>query len=107
MGPALGGYVWSMTTPVFVCRRCRGGRELAERLERRDDLDVRAVGCQKICSGPVVGVRRDGTISWFRRVDSKQLRKALRSWIAGPDDERPPKKLRRLLVPARAGRIRD
>jgi hypothetical protein len=96
-----------MATPVFVCRRCRGGCELAARLDRYDELDVRVVGCQKICSHPVVGVRHDGTISWFRRVDSKALRKKLRAWIADPDDGRPPKQLRRLLVPARAGRIRD
>jgi hypothetical protein len=95
-----------VATSVFVCRRCRGGRELIERLEQREELSVRSVGCQKICSHAVVGVRRGGTITWFRKVDSKPLRKAVRRWAVAPDAERPPKRLRRLVVPKRAGLLR-
>ena len=95
-----------MPTPVYVCRKCDGGRRLMEQLDGKDDLDVRAVGCQKICSHHVVGVHAGGTMTWFRKVDSKPLRKALRRYIAAAPTTELPKQLRRLTVSKRAGQLR-
>jgi hypothetical protein len=95
-----------VTTSVYVCRKCDGGRRLAERLDRDDDLSVRAVGCQKICSHHVVGVRAGGTVTWFRKIDSKQRRKALRRYIAAAPTADVPGPLRRLTVAKRAGHLR-
>ena len=95
-----------MSTAVFVCRKCDGGRGLIRRLEKDDELQVRAVGCQDICSHHVVGIRRTGTIVWFRRIDSKARRKALRRYVRDVQRDRVPKVLRGLTVAKRAGRIR-
>jgi hypothetical protein len=95
-----------VTTSVYVCRKCDGGRRLAERLDRDDDLSVRAVGCQKICSHHVVGVRTGGTVTWFRKIDSKRRRTALRRFIAAAPALEVPEPLRGLTVAKRAGRLR-
>jgi hypothetical protein len=94
-----------VTTSVYVCRKCDGGRRLADRLDRDDDLSVRVVGCQKICSHHVFGVRAGGTVTWFRKIDSKQRRTALRRFIAAPSVA-VPEPLRRLTVAKRAGLLR-
>ncbi len=95
-----------MSTAVYVCRKCDGGRRLIERLEDDDELSVRAVGCQKICSHHVVGVRAGGTVTWFRKIDSKQRRKALDRFIAAAPSVEVPERLRRLTVAKRAGQLR-
>ena len=95
-----------MSTSVYVCRKCDGGRRLIERLDGDDDLSVRAVGCQKICSHHVVGVRAGGTVTWFRKIDSKQRRKALGRFIAAAPSVEVPEPLRRLTVAKRAGQLR-
>ncbi|CAN5786671.1 hypothetical protein BH24ACT3_BH24ACT3_14440 [soil metagenome] len=38
--------------------------------------------CQKICKGPVVGVRLDGRQEWFARVDKAKVRRRLRQTVA-------------------------
>jgi hypothetical protein len=95
-----------MATSVYVCRKCDGGRRLIERLDRDDELSVRAVGCQKICSHHVVGVRTGGTVTWFRKVDSKQRRKALGRFIAAAPSVEVTELLGRLTVAKRAGQLR-
>jgi hypothetical protein len=64
------------------------------------------VGCQKICSHHIVGVRRPGRrLVWLEKVDSNKRRRALGAFAASADD-RPPKRLRRLVVAKRAGLLR-
>lgn len=94
-----------MPSSVYVCRSCDGGRRLGERLAH-DGLVVRAVGCQKICSHHVVGVRHGSQLVWFRRVDTKARRRALRRLLTEPARTRLPKRLRSLVVTKRAGRLR-
>ena len=65
-----------------------------------------SVGCQKICSHHVVGVRAGGTVTWFRKIDSKQRRKALGRFIAAAPSVEVPEPLRRLTVAKRAGQLR-
>ena len=95
-----------MSTSVYVCRKCDGGRRLIERLDGDDDLSVRPVGCQKICSHRVVGVRAGGTVTWFGKIDSKPRRKALGRFIAAAPAVAVPEPLRRLTVAKRAGQLR-
>ena len=42
-----------------------------------DDAKVVSVRCQKICKGPVIGLRSEGTLEWFSRVHGKELRDAV------------------------------
>lgn len=101
------GYATIVGVQVFVCRKCDGGPRLAERLRRDAALDVCAVGCQKICSHHVVGVRIRGTTTWFERIDRKPKRSALRTYLRAAGDGRMSKELRRALVPKRAGQLRS
>jgi hypothetical protein len=93
-------------TTAFVCTKCDGGRRLLAHLAERTDVTCRAVGCQKICSHDVVGVRRAGGITWLKKVDSKPRRKALRRFVASAGDADVPPPLRRLVVRKRADRVR-
>ncbi len=96
-----------MSVVVFVCRKCDGGRRLADHLAGRTDASVRLVGCQRICSHHVVGVRRAGArLTWFKKVDTKRRRRALREFIAADATTVPDKRLRRLTVERRSGRLR-
>lgn len=58
------------------CRKCTKDRDAA--LERAAPSEVREVGCQKICKGPVFGLEVEGVLEWFERVDSEKSRIALR-----------------------------
>lgn len=68
-------------TCVHVCRgkHCKKKAKFRKKaLEALgDDVVVHEVKCQKICSGPVFGVERDGTVEWFERVDGDKSRVAL------------------------------
>jgi len=55
--------------PVLVCRKCKGSQCLQEFLEDVAGLEVRTVGCQKVCKGAVVGVEVHGRMEWFQRVN--------------------------------------
>jgi len=91
---------------VFVCRECRGAKRTIELMERETDAQVRAVGCQKICADHVVGVRREGALTWFEEVDSPSKRKALVRFVSAAAPAAVPKRLRRLVVRKRADRLR-
>jgi hypothetical protein len=91
---------------VFVCRKCRGANRTIEVLEAETDARVKVVGCQKICHDHVVGVRRDGELVWFEEVDSPPRRRALVRFVTAVGPAAVPKRLRRLIVRKRAGRLR-
>ena len=96
-----------MSAVVYVCRKCARGRKLAADLEECTDATVRLVGCQKICSHDVVGIRRPGAeLTWFEKIDSKARRKLLRRFVSADATIRVPKPLRRLTVGKRGDRIR-
>jgi hypothetical protein len=96
-----------MSSVVYVCRKCARDRKLAADLAKRTDADVRLVGCQKICSHDVVGVRRPGgELTWFEKIDSKPRRKLLRRFASEAPTDRAPKPLRRLTVAKRADHLR-
>jgi (2Fe-2S) ferredoxin len=65
----------------FVCRgkSCRKRKKahaaVLEALSRV--AAVRQVTCRSVCKGPVVGYRHKTVTTWFRRVDSKKIRKGL------------------------------
>jgi hypothetical protein len=96
---------------VYVCSGgdCRktgaAHRALGEALAQVEDpARVRAVSCQKICSGPVAGVEVDGRIEWFERIRGPKSRRALLRLVrtGGPV----PGRLRKRRVRKRAGRLR-
>lgn len=91
---------------VFVCRKCRGADRTIDLLEDETDARVRTVGCQKICHDHVVGVRRDGDLTWFEEVDSAPRRRALVRFVTAVGPASIPKRLRRLVVAKRSGRLR-
>jgi (2Fe-2S) ferredoxin len=92
---------------VFVCRgsRCRranGCRDLADCLT--PVADVEEVRCQRVCDGPVVGTEVDGTLEWFRRMDSDKARRHLVALVA--EGARLKKPLARRHVRKRSGVLR-
>src|SRR4051812_11716718 len=56
------------TTPVYVCKKCKRSECLREFFDHAG-VKVKAVGCQKLCDAPVVGVEVDGRLEWFEKVD--------------------------------------
>ena len=87
------------------CRKDRPGahRKLRARLAAAA-VPVTPVKCQKICKGPVVGVRVDGTLHWVRKVAGSQLREDL-VWLL--DKGRWSKALRTRCVRKRLGKLRS
>ena len=78
---------------VYICK----GSDCRRRAEEREQLEkcigelrvVKPVRCQKICKGPVIGLRVDGRVEWFKSVRSKKLRGALAKLITdGTRDKR-------------------
>ena len=96
-------------TTLFVCagRHCRKAfaREAsnAKHLSRLA-VPIRYVGCQKVCKGPVVGLRIDGELQWFRQVDSRKAWDALAELIEDGTLARP---LRKRMDRKRSGRLRE
>ena len=66
---------------VLVCRGKSCGEHGKARTKLLGSLEesahVELVRCQKICSGPVVGVWLDDGWEWFRRVRRAKARRAL------------------------------
>jgi len=69
----------------------------------QDVATIEAVRCQEICRGPVVGVTIKGRLEWFRRLDTKDSRKALVKLATRGKLSQPLKKRR---VKKLAGRLR-
>lgn len=70
-------------TTVFVCRECKHARPLARAIGRHAEIDIREVGCQKVCEEPVCGVRAGGAITWFGGMDKPKRQKALIDLVVG------------------------
>lgn len=66
---------------VCVGSDCRGDRPGAHKKLRaalRDaGVPFMPVKCQKVCKGPVVGVRTDGALHWLRDLSGGDLREDL------------------------------
>ncbi len=66
---------------MFVCKgsACREDKRALRRLlgELEGVARIKRVKCQKICDGPVVGTKVDGTLEWFDEIDSRKRRLAL------------------------------
>jgi hypothetical protein len=54
---------------VWVCRKCKDADCLTAFLRGSGAARVKKVGCQKVCKGPVAGLKVDGRMEWFARVD--------------------------------------
>lgn len=96
-----------MTAHCYLCTGKHCGREAAfDKLvaELEDVAEVETVRCQKVCTGPVVGLEVDGRLQWFARVRKPKTRKALRRLLraGGPVPDR----LAGRRVAKRAGRLR-
>lgn len=97
----------SQRPTVFVCQgsRCRradGCRDLTDCLS--PVADIEEVRCQKVCEGPVVGAEVDGTLEWFRRMDSDKARRHFVKLVA--EGARVKKPLARRHVHKRSGVLR-
>ena len=93
---------------ILVCTGSHCRRRLARSAGMAEALaglgvEVERVGCQKVCKGPVLGVRVDGEWQWFRRMDSRKALAALRELIEAGKLE---KRLRKRRDPRRAGKRR-
>jgi len=92
---------------VFVCRgsscrRHKACEDLRDCLATVAELtDVR---CQRVCDGPVVGTDVDGSLEWFKRMDSEKAQRHLVDLVAGSGRLRRSLKKRR--VAKRAGHLR-
>lgn len=60
------------------------------------------VRCQKICSGPVLGLVVSGKLQWFEKLRGKDARRALRRFLSGGKS----KPLWKHRVRSRAGKLR-
>lgn len=52
-----------------MCRKCKHADCLEAFLIGSGGVKVKKLGCQKICKGPVAGVKVRGRMEWFARVD--------------------------------------
>ncbi len=93
---------------VLVCqgKNCVNKRKGArERLEQElgEVAEVEQVRCQKICSGPVVGVLMDGQLEWFRRIRGSKSRRAVLKLLT---EEKLGKRLRKRRAKKHSGKLR-
>ena len=94
-----------MAADIFVCRKCKHHECLVEVLTARSEARIEMVRCQKICHGPVVGLRVAGRFEWFERVDRlKPLAALVRITAAKGEVTKLPKALRRQRVKRHSGR---
>ena len=92
---------------VLVCRgkNCVERKKARQRLEQAlgEVAEVERVGCQKICSGPVVGVQIEGQLEWFRRIRGSKSRRAVVELLA---EQKLDKRLRKRRAKKRSGKLR-
>lgn len=74
---------------VLVCRKCDGSDKVLAFLCARTKAMVRTVRCQKVCEGPVAGLRVNGRMEWFERMDGRKPLEAMAELLL----QRPPVKL--------------
>ena len=83
---------------VLVCRKCDGSDKVLEFLLTRTKSNVRTVRCQKVCEGPVAGLRVDGRMEWFEKMDGSKQLKAMQELLG----QKPPRKLSKPLKKRRS-----
>ena len=71
-----------MTTEIEVAicvgKACRKPKKRFQLLlQHLADRPIQRVKCQRICKGPVVGLKLGGTWEWFRRLDTAKALTAL------------------------------
>lgn len=89
---------------VLVCRKCKGHEKVVDALSSRGLAAIRTVRCQKVCEGPVIGLRIEGRMEWFERMGGSNSLDALDRLIAHGPLPRLPKVLRKRLCKERSGR---
>tara|TARA_B100001093_G_scaffold288108_1_gene275248 strand:- start:617 stop:907 length:291 start_codon:yes stop_codon:yes gene_type:complete len=91
---------------VLICngRDCRKAKLSRKKLEGilGDSVRPVAVRCQKICSGPVVGVQHNDQLTWFKKLKEKDVI----ALVQLMDQGKIPKRLRGKRVKKRAGKLR-
>jgi hypothetical protein len=87
---------------VYVCKKCKNADCLLRVLKKSDSKLV-PVGCQKICAGPVVGLKVDGRMEWFRRVDTPKALAGMRM-LAERRTKRPVPAVEKRRLSKRSGR---
>ena len=92
---------------VFVCRgtTCRHHKAYEElRAAIVQVADIADVRCQRVCDGPLDGAAIEGSLEWFKCMDSEKARNQLVDLVAGSGRLRNSLKKRR--VKKRSGRMR-
>ncbi len=87
---------------VFVCKKCKNADCLV-RVLKKSEAKLVPVGCQKICAGPVVGLKVAGRMEWFRRVDTPKSLAGIRM-LAERRKKEPVRALERRRLAKRSGR---
>jgi len=90
---------------VVVCRKCKGHEEVIAFLQRHTRAEVRTVRCQKVCEEPVAGLRVDGRMEYFEKVDGPKQLKALAELLRQKPPTRLPKALKKRRSRERSGRL--
>jgi len=93
-----------MREPIAVCRKCKGSRCLREFLEDVAGVEVQTVGCQKVCTGAVVGLEVRGRMEWFQRVNRPKPMVALARLAQSGGTGKVAKPLAKRWVRKRSGR---
>lgn len=83
---------------VIVCRKCDHHQQVIDFLVNKTCATVKTVRCQKVCEGPVCGIRVDGRMEWFEKMDGTKQLKAL----ACLTEQMPPKKVPKALKKRRS-----
>jgi hypothetical protein len=94
-----------VATPVFVCRKCKKHGRLQSFLEDVAGVQVTTVGCQKVCTGAVVGLEVNGRMEWFQRVNRPKAMAALARLAERGGKGKAPKRLAKRWVAKRSGRL--
>jgi (2Fe-2S) ferredoxin len=63
------------------CRKRSGALHALEDLLDDRGITWKTVRCQKICSGPVLGLVAEGKLQWFEKLRGKDARKALERYL--------------------------
>lgn len=74
---------------VLVCRKCDHHEQVIDFLSTRTRAAVRTVRCQKVCEGPVAGIKVDGKMQWFGKMAKAKHLKAFALLAA----QRPPSRV--------------
>ena len=94
----------SATRTVFVCRECKHHGRVEKFLREHSNARVRLVGCQKVCEEPAAGLRLNGRMEWFGRLDSPARLKALAGLLALSGKDHRPEALEQVRSSQRSGR---